>query len=615
MARRGHGPPRGLAGRRPQHGPQPPRRPDGATQAVAQGLADLRQGNIQAAATWFQAAIAADPTHAQAHHRLAETLFRLGRPQDATGIGLKAMGLDPGDTKTAIGLASLLRGREISFSRLDPAIGAGILACLTHPAVNPEDFRLVAEAALKAWPPLAAAMAKHRDRTPSAGWCLSPAGRQVLSSPLLLAYLSRTLNTDPGLEALLAALRRCLALDGAILGRAPHMAPFAAALARQQRINEYVYPVPEDEAAAVAALADTLGGCEHLSADGSAALLVLALYGPLADRSQARRWVDQADRLAPAAAALVRETLAEDLALAATAQDIPVLTPIAGGVSADVRAQYEENPYPRWLSFKRPRPGAWQEELRTLAGRSDIAFAVAHPRVLIAGCGTGRQTLARSISYGPDAEILSIDLSRTSLAYAILQARRLGLDGIRFAQADLLALNADLAGTFDIIEAVGVLHHLARPLDGWRGLLALLRPGGFMRIGLYSSTGRRDINAIRADIRRRGIPATPDAIRAYRRELIRSDDPQARRVVAGIQDVHNLSGCRDLLFHVQEHQFTLPAIADALAVLGLRLFAFEHHRNMQGPLPGPADIDGWIAAEAANPDLFRAMYIFWCRKA
>ena len=44
---------------------------------------------------------------------------------------------------------------------------------------------------------------------------------------------------------------------------------------------------------------------------------------------------------------------------------------------------------------------------------------------------------------------------------------------------------------FDVIEANGVLHHLASPFEGWRVLLALLRPGGAMRIGLYSELARR----------------------------------------------------------------------------------------------------------------------------
>ena len=46
------------------------------------------------------------------------------------------------------------------------------------------------------------------------------------------------------------------------------------------------------------------------------------------------------------------------------------------------------------------------------------------------------------------------------------------------------------------------------------------------------------------------------------------------RVTQG-EDFYSLSGCRDLLFHVQEHRFTLPQLAVLLAGLGLSFLGFE----------------------------------------
>ena len=85
--------------------------------------------------------------------------------------------------------------------------------------------------------------------------------------------------------------------------------------------------------------------------------------------------------------------------------------------------------------------------------------------------------------------MLAIDLSRASLAYATAKTRALGLETIAYAQADIMRLGA-IEQRFDLIESVGVLHHLADPYAGWRVLLSLLRPGGFMRIGLYSEIAR-----------------------------------------------------------------------------------------------------------------------------
>ncbi len=588
---------------------------DQAAAAAAQGLAAERAGNLQVACNWYHAAITAYPNHVEAHRHLAAVLYRLGRPEQATGVGLKAMALDPGDGATAVSLGRLLRGREINLARSDPTLDAGIAACLTHPNANPDDFRLIAEAALRVWPPVAhVAEAVRGGRPPDAAWCLSDMGRQALTAPLMLAFLSQTLNTDISIEPAFVSLRHCLATAPTRIWQAPHVVAFATALARQMRINEYVFVATAEEREAVGRAIADLETCDALTADHLPALMTAALYGPLSNLPNARLLADQADALPDPAGEFLRESVTEDLALRAAAQSVASLTPLADTVSTKVRAQYEENPYPRWLDFKRPKAGGWREELTALAGTSGLAPDVTAPRVLIAGCGTGRQPLSRAISYGAASDILAVDLSRQSLAYAIRQAERLDIRDVHFAQADLLALTPEAAGDFDIVEAVGVLHHLADPLTGWRVLVNLLRPGGLMRIGLYSQVGRADINRIRDDIRRRGVPAEPDAMRAYRQTLLQSTEPHVRRVLTGLSDVHSLSGCRDLLFHVQEHQFTLPAIADALAALSLELFAIERHANMRGPQPGPSDLDGWLAAEAANPDLFRAMYLFWCRK-
>ncbi len=589
---------------------------DQAAAAAAQGLAAERAGNLQVACNWYHAAVTAYPNHVDAHRRLAAVLYRLGRAEQATGVGLKAMALDPSDGATAASLGRLLRGREINLARSDPMLDAGIAACLTHPNANPDDFRLIAEAALRVWPPISGLTgAVRRGRPPDAAWCLSDTGRQALTAPLMVAFLSRTLNTDGDIETAFVSLRRCLATAPARIWQAPHVIAFATALARQMRINEYVFVVTAEEADAARRAVEDLETCDALTADRRLpALMTAALYGPLVNLPNARLLADQADALPNPAGDFVRESVTEDLALRATAQSVASLTPLADIVSTKVQAQYEENPYPRWLEFKRPKAGGWREELTALAGTSGLASSVTAPRVLIAGCGTGRQPLSRAISYGTASDILAVDLSRQSLAYAIHQAERLDIRHVHFAQADLLELTPDAAGDFDIIEAVGVLHHLADPLAGWRVLVNLLRSGGLMRIGLYSRLGRADINRIRDDIRQQGIPAEPDAMRAYRQTLLQSTEPHVRRVLTGLSDVHSLSGCRDLLFHVQEHQFTLPEIADALAALSLELFAIERHANMREALPGPSDLDGWLAAEAANPDLFRAMYVFWCRK-
>ena len=158
------------------------------------------------------------------------------------------------------------------------------------------------------------------------------------------------------------------------------------------------------------------------------------------------------------------------------------------------------------------------------------------------------------------ARVLSIDLSLSSLAYAKRKMSALGLSGNEFAQADILKLGS-IGRTFDVIESNGVLHHLADPFAGWRVLVDLLRPGGFMNIGLYSKTARRDIATVRNVIAERDFDGSAADIRRWRQDLMNAAEGTPHRNVTASRDFYTTSACRDLLFHVQEHHLTIPEIA------------------------------------------------------
>ena len=104
-----------------------------------------------------------------------------------------------------------------------------------------------------------------------------------------------------------------------------------------------------------------------------------------------------------------------------------------------MRAQYEQNPYPRWISTA---PIGRATTLDSLSPgkfanfRSNRASA---PDVLIAGCGTGQHVATVALQF-TGLNILAIDLSRASLAYAQRVTQSLGLSGIDYSQADILAL-------------------------------------------------------------------------------------------------------------------------------------------------------------------------------
>ena len=107
---------------------------------------------------------------------------------------------------------------------------------------------------------------------------------------------------------------------------------------------------------------------------------------------------------------------------------------------------------------------------------------------MIAGCGTGSH-LANTIYY-LNANITAVDLSLSSLAYAKRKIEDIGYKNINYLNGDILSLK-NLNNKFDIVECIGVLHHMERPLDGLKVLLELLKPDGVLKLGLYSELARK----------------------------------------------------------------------------------------------------------------------------
>lgn len=96
-----------------------------------------------------------------------------------------------------------------------------------------------------------------------------------------------------------------------------------------------------------------------------------------------------------------------------------------------------------------------------------------------------------------------------------------------------------------------------------------------MRIGLYSEIARRSVVAGRALIAQRGYPPTAEGIRACRQEIFRCRDGSPEKSLTTLRDFYSTGGCRDLLFNVMEHRFTLPDIKTFLADNGLSFLDFE----------------------------------------
>ena len=140
-----------------------------------------------------------------------------------------------------------------------------------------------------------------------------------------------------------------------------------------------------------------------------------------------------------------------------------------------------------------------------------------------------------------------------------------------------------------------------------------------MKVGLYSELARQHIVKIREEISQSGIGPSDDAMKIFRRDIIGSNEDHHKWILK-INDFYSTSELRDLLFHVQEHRFTLPQIQGCLSELGLRFCGFETDKIVQNfkltntGTDDPYDLDKWNVYEEANPNIFIGMYQFWCQK-
>ena len=140
-----------------------------------------------------------------------------------------------------------------------------------------------------------------------------------------------------------------------------------------------------------------------------------------------------------------------------------------------------------------------------------------------------------------------------------------------------------------------------------------------MKIGLYSELARQHIVEIRQEISKTGIGSSDAAMKSFRKTMMTSGQKHHKKILNS-PDFYSLSNFKDLLFHVQEHRFTIPQIKDCLSGLELKFCGFEsskivsHFKLSNIGVDDPYDLDKWHAYEELNPGAFAGMYQFWCQK-
>ncbi len=612
------------------------------------------------AETNYCRALKIEPDFAEAHNNLAITLKTMGRFAEAEASYRRALDYRPGFVDALNNLALLFNEqgkhlpalntiieslqiaktpaaqnifvecvRDIQFTSADIHIRPALVCALIEPWGRPTDMVKVCTDLVKLDPDIRGCVSRAADAWPlrlSPQELFESSGlKAVTSDSLLAALLHSAPLCDVGFERFLTMARQAL-LEVAVSAEPSvfehgEVLSFYTALARQCFINEYVYAHTEDEIQKAYSLRDSLVTLLETNTQIPVLWLVaVATYFPLSSLRHSNRllelqWPDDVR------AVLVQQVIEpeQERQLRAT---IPQLTAIEDDVSRLVQNLYEENPYPRWVKIA--PPSMVMNVTPYLRKRFPLAPVMPidmpeTPDILIAGCGTGQHSIETAHHF-QNAHVLSIDLSMSSLGYAKRKTRELGVSSIDYGQADVLRLS-QLGRSFDVIESVGVLHHLADPWTGWKVLLSLLRPGGFMRLGFYSEVARRDIVRIREFVATQGYGASPDEIRRCRQELIDLDKSLDFGFALKGSDFFSISGCRDLLFHVQEHRMTLTGIDSFIRNNGMVFLGFEISQNVVNRYKqffpddrAAINLAQWHAFEEENPDTFFGMYQFWVQK-
>ena len=419
-------------------------------------------GQLDAATKCYEKALAIKPDYAEAHNNLGVTFQDLGQLDAAVKSYEKALSIDSNNNFFWSSFSKNLR--NIEFLEFNDSTASCLLQALKKPTVKPNDLSKPITSILRHNPTFLRVFDAYKSGNVNEK--LSYLTEQLSTIPLLLQLMELCSIPDPEVEKLLTQIRLSTLNQLSNEHITSSSLPFYKALALHCFTNEYVFLESNEETLKVDQLENEIS--MHISSNELIPILkitVLAAYRPLHLLS----WVDQllqsdsTDKIRRILTTQITEVREEQY----LRSQIPEINVIENKVSKVVREQYEENPYPRWVNLGlSPEPQTIRAVMQGLKVNLDLnehQFP-ANPEILIAGCGTGQHALSVASSF-QNSSVIAIDLSLSSLSYAVRKTKELSVTNIDYMQGDILKLNT-LDRQFDIIESAGVLHHMEEPLLG-----------------------------------------------------------------------------------------------------------------------------------------------------
>ncbi len=213
--------------------------------------------------------------------------------------------------------------------------------------------------------------------------------------------------------------------------------------------------------------------------------------------------------------------------------------------NSDVARHYERYPYPGYPIYSF---GNWNQ-----LSSVDISNWGLHREardLWICGCGTIAPLMfARR---NPQMRIVATDLSRRTIGILRRRLWLYGYHNLHLMVQDLM--ESAYENSFDAVDAFGVIHHVESPEAALLKLEKSLRPGGVLRLMIYSDVARTNIENLRSEVRDLGLSSLGEL-----KKFLHSKDILRRG------DFSNDAGLADSLFHPLVHIFDRKAVDKLLA--------------------------------------------------
>jgi SAM-dependent methyltransferase len=246
--------------------------------------------------------------------------------------------------------------------------------------------------------------------------------------------------------------------------------------------------------------------------------------------------------------------------------------------SDEVRAFYESHPYPAPLrDLERHRELYRNPDRRR--GVSLLLSPAQRPapdrKILVAGCGTSQAVIHAMRE--PDAQVIGIDISESSLSHTRDLQRKYGIRNLSLHRLAIEEVGS-LGEVLDEIVCTGVLHHLPDPDLGLRSLRAVLARDGALHIMVYAAYGRAGVYMMQEYCRLLGVRATEEDLRELGAAIgaLPEDHPLAA-IARRAKDFRQPDALADALLHPVDRAYTVPQLYGWLERCGLT-FARWHEQ-------------------------------------